>query len=382
MRLSNPFEQDCVQITFPLPDDELMEKLNTIGVVDSIDSNCYVDLCSREIPLLSILENQPVNADEINYLARRLDSFGKYELAKFQSAVYVLDATNVGEMINLTFNLHNYTLIQSFHDMTAIGFQNFMDKNIGITEDEKTRYDFHALGLELIMSTHGDITPFGVLYENEMGMDLVYDGKLFPAYVYKSDYIISIYITRKDDASEDPKAAWLYLPEPDCCVDKALMRLGVNSLDECSLYIEDINRIPSPLHEIINRDFDYNSLNRLSRVVSQFSDYEITKLRAVADYANAFTAYEIAQLAENLDWFHYVPNARTYEACGKYLIMEAGGFKPEENPEYFDFKRYIDEIICEKNGRFCKGGFAYSMADIDEIMHPKEQENGISMNGM
>ncbi|MFZ5966452.1 MAG: hypothetical protein ACOYVK_04675 [Bacillota bacterium] len=100
-----------INLTFPIDEEAMMEKLSEIGISDSNIANCHIVKISGKVPALCILENNCINADELSYLARRIDSFDNYELAKFQGAIVREGLHTMKDLINLTFNLHNYTVI-------------------------------------------------------------------------------------------------------------------------------------------------------------------------------------------------------------------------------------------------------------------------------
>ena len=87
--LSNPKRPECGQITvfFPIPKeqyDQTIEMLQTIGLELSVDRDCNVDQIDCRYSVLDTIKDTLVNADQLDYLAKRLDSFTKGETAQFQ----------------------------------------------------------------------------------------------------------------------------------------------------------------------------------------------------------------------------------------------------------------------------------------------------------
>ena len=58
-----------------------------------------------------------VNLDELNYLAKRMDSFFGDEETQFFEAIKLEHFTDMKDLINLTFNLDKYTLIKDVSDI-------------------------------------------------------------------------------------------------------------------------------------------------------------------------------------------------------------------------------------------------------------------------
>ena len=110
---SNPTrpEYGVVTIPFPLPREEYdhsLELLDAIGIGDSIQRDCKVDEIIGDYPALKCLEGSMVNLDEMDYLAKRLDSFDRGEQAKFQAMTNRLGLRDITDLINLTFSCQQH----------------------------------------------------------------------------------------------------------------------------------------------------------------------------------------------------------------------------------------------------------------------------------
>ena len=126
---------------------------------------------------MSELENIFINLDELNYLAKRLDSFDHNEMMQFNAAVREYNMKEMKELINLTFNLQRYTLIQDVSSMEKVGRTHMLNLQGGLGEEEMENFDFESIGKELIASGWGKITEHGILFENEeIPFEEVYDG--------------------------------------------------------------------------------------------------------------------------------------------------------------------------------------------------------------
>ena len=68
-------------------------------------------------PALKRLENSKVNLDELDYLAKRLDSFCAGEDAQLQAMAEKLDMTDIRDFINLTFCCQQATVITDFSNL-------------------------------------------------------------------------------------------------------------------------------------------------------------------------------------------------------------------------------------------------------------------------
>ena len=185
-----------INLTFPIDEEAMMEKLSEIGINDSNIASCHVVKISGKVPALYVLENNCINADELNYMARRIDSFDNYELAKFQGAIAREGICTMKDLINLTFSLHNYTVVTDFSNLKSIGSKHYLDKNIGCPVSEMEQLDFETMGRNLLSSGDCKVTPYGVVFCNRLPIEEVYDGKMFPDYDYTSDYVLKLEMTK------------------------------------------------------------------------------------------------------------------------------------------------------------------------------------------
>lgn len=167
--LSNPKHPEYGQFTVPLPIphnqyDGIMEALNAMDMGDPLARDCQMDEILGEYPILKRLEGKPVNIDELDYLAKRLDSFCyAQEGAQFQSAAVSYDYSDMTDLINLTFSCQQVTVITDFSDLEQVGRDHYMVLNGGCaSKEELDALDGYETALLLIDEGNGVITPYGV----------------------------------------------------------------------------------------------------------------------------------------------------------------------------------------------------------------------------
>ena len=136
--LSNSNRPGDGVVTIPLPIprkeyDHSLALLQILEIGNSMDNDCYVIDIHGGIPMLNCLIGKHVNIDEVDYLAKRLDSFNQRELAVFQGMAYAHGFEKPKDLINLTFSCENVTVVQDFSDLEKIGRQHYMNLNGGYT---------------------------------------------------------------------------------------------------------------------------------------------------------------------------------------------------------------------------------------------------------
>ena len=175
--LSNPShpEYGVATIPFPIPHDQYahcMELLEALEIGDAIKVDCKVEEVDSFFSVLKRTEMLTVNVEELNYLAKRLDSFDTGEAAQFQAMAHKLDLFELKDLINLTFCCQQATVITDFSDLAAVGRNHYMNLHGGCAKTEELNaLDGEETARRLIENGGGTITPYGVVYDN--GMKLI-----------------------------------------------------------------------------------------------------------------------------------------------------------------------------------------------------------------
>ena len=186
--LGNPHhpEYGVATIPFPIPHDQYahcMELLEALEIGDAVKADCQVQEINSFYSVLKRTEMLTVNVEELNYLAKRLDSFDTGEAAQFQAMAHKLELFELKDLINLTFCCQQATVITDFSDLSAVGRDHYMNLHGGSAKTEQLdALDGEETARRLIESGSGTITPYGVVYDNGMKLEQVYDGRFFPCY--------------------------------------------------------------------------------------------------------------------------------------------------------------------------------------------------------
>lgn len=110
---------------------------------------------------LKYLERDEWNIEELNFLAKRMESFDKREQSQFDAAVSIFRPKTVEALINYTYNLPRFTLISDFSTPNAIGVSHILNRKQVMSLDEMSSTDFAKIGKELMQSGKGITTPYG-----------------------------------------------------------------------------------------------------------------------------------------------------------------------------------------------------------------------------
>ena len=387
--LSNPShpEYGVATIPFPIPRDQYahcMELLAALEIGDAVKTDCKVEKVDSFYTVLKRTEMLTVNVEELNYLAKRLDSFDTGEAAQFQAMAHKLELFELKDLINLTFCCQQATVITDFSNLAAVGRDHYMNLHGGSASvDELNKLDGEETARQLIESGSGTITPYGVVYDNGMKLEQVYDGRFFPCYYYEPN-TITVAVTSKAEPEDTEHITWLFLPMVQEEIDRALLRGGITDPSEIRLSLED-SWLPHEVLDLLDMDHvDISELNALVQALDEFSDMSIRKYAAAAVMARPHTTEQAKHLAENLDLFDFAPSASTPEEYGKYMIPQSGRFEYDENLDaFYDYEKYGTERMNEEDGMFTDRGYiAYKgYISMAEVMNGS-QSSHMEMGGM
>ena len=249
--------------------------------------------------------------------------------------------------------------------------------------DELNALDGKGIARQLIENGGGTITPYGVVYDNGMKLEQIYDGRFFPCYYYEPN-AITVAVTAKSEPEDTEHITWLFLPMIQEEIDRALLRGGITDPSEIRLSLED-SWLPHEVLDLLDMDHvDISELNALVQALDEFSDMSIRKYAAAAVMARPHATEQAKHLAENLDLFDFAPSASTPEEYGKYMIQKSGRFEYDENLDaFYDYEKYGTERMNEEDGMFTDRGYiAYKgYYNMEEVMNGS-QSSHMEMGGL
>ncbi len=382
-----------VTISFPIPEDQYEQVILALGksqIGDARVQDCLIDnVHTPNCPALVRMAGAMANVDELDWLGKQLESFDRYELLQFNAAAERFGLSSVGEMIDLSFHSREITVISDFNDLENAGKRHHLTLlTTGVPEEQGALVGTET-AQRLIAGQPGHVTQYGVVYDNGMKLEQVYDGKHLPPIWMAANSILELKL--RATGEDDPKKQeWVQLPASRMKLERAMLRAGIASCGEMQMLVTD-SRFPDEVNCAL--DFERESLfelNRLCQICSNFKEQDLEKLGAVCQMAKPACAANIRQLAENLDQFDFAPNARTPEELGRYMIQRSGHYEYDENLE--DFYNYCDygvSRMLQDDGVFVDRGYVsyHGTLTLDELMQddPAEkyqQEQEAKMEGM
>ena len=393
--LSNSKHPEYGQATIPLPlaqdqYEDCVELLEKLEIGSATKQDCKVLEISSAFPVLKRTEMLTVNLDELDYLAKRLASFDVGEAAQFQAMAHKLELFELKDLINLTFCCQQATVITDFTNLEAIGRDHYMNLYGGCASTQELEdLDGAETARLLIDSGAGEVTPYGVVYDNGMKLEQYYDGQHFPAYLYEP-CMPMIGLTFRLEPEDTKNITWLYLPAAKGQLERAMVRSGITDPADMRFRFSE-SMFPDEVDAAL--DFRYENiyeLNDLALAVSKLSVEAQKKLGAVVEMAEPEYASQICRLAENLDQFEFAPGAHTPAEYGRFMIQESGHFEYDENLEgFYDYEKFGLQRMEQESGMFTDRGYVsyHGTMSLEELMMEDPTESfregqGLQMGGM
>ena len=350
-----------VTISFPIPEDQYEQVILALGksqIGDARVQDCLIDnVHTPNCPALVRMAGAMANVDELDWLGKQLESFDRYELLQFNAAAERFGLSSVGEMIDLSFHSREITVISDFNDLENAGKRHHLTLlTTGVPEEQGALVGTET-AQRLIAGQPGHVTQYGVVYDNGMKLEQVYDGKHLPPIWMAANSILELKL--RATGEDDPKKQeWVQLPASRMKLERAMLRAGIASCGEMQMLVTD-SRFPDEVNCAL--DFERESLfelNRLCHACSNFKEQDFEKLGAVCQMAKPTCAANIRQLAENLDQFDFAPNAHTPEELGRDMIQRSGHYEYDENLEdFYNYGDYGVKRMLQEDGVFVDRGY-------------------------
>ena len=368
----------CTEFWLPCSEFEMHKFFQQVQAPDEHSSSLFIQSIARPAQL-AFLEDIFVDMDELNFLAKRLDCLSDTELDTFYAIIQHKGFTQMQDLINTTYNLDNYTLVQDFRHITGVGRTHYLALHGCISETAEKETDFFQLGKRLLTSGKGIVTDYGMLFPNEGKVfDEVYDGQVFPVHYHDDDSLVDVRMDYKG------RTEVVFLPTHPVAILKALRRLGADSLEDCTLTLYDFSvdnrQWCERFREMIANE-DLYDVNSLAAAINA-ADLDLDKLWALAEYAQAEDAVELAKLAQHIDCFTFIEGVHSYDDVGEYVTDNHDDYSLNPNLiGYFDYEGFGEHIAEEYEGRFVCDGFIYNDSELT-LSQILSQNNTMQMGGM
>lgn len=164
-------EDGSVTVTLPIESkdyDHVIRQLDGLAIGSAKWRDCGLVTVMDGPDVLNRLEDSEINIEELDYLAKRLDSFTESELATYSALALKHDLTDMTDLINLCDCCQEALIVTDFSNMSRIGREYALAQNGGgMAVEELEKLNLVAVARNLLSGNTGTVTPYGVLYDEE-----------------------------------------------------------------------------------------------------------------------------------------------------------------------------------------------------------------------
>lgn len=353
---SPKYPSGVATVPFPLSRDEyspcISEVLEPMGIGSAVDQDCFIEDIDSSYDILQCLKNQIVNVDELDYLAKRLDSFCDSEAEVFQAACSAFCCTSIKDLINMTFCCQETTVISDFSKLEEAGKAHYLTIHGGAASTaEVDAVDGKALAEKLIQSGEGKLTPYGLFFRNGMRLEELYQGHGFPAYVW-DERQAELELTKPDGTK-----ALLFLPFAKLELKRFQQRENIPDIRECrrtlQLYHGQGNHI-----DLNGGIAELEEWNKLCNTLNAMSPHQQQAFAAALEVTGAEDLAQMTLLVSSLGDFELIPGVTDAESYGKYMIQKSGNYDYDESLDcYYNYEAFGEFLMAHEVGRVTKRGY-------------------------
>lgn len=373
-------------ISFPLSGDEYAHSINEVlipmGIGDAINQDCTIESIDSNYEVLQCLKGQTVNVDELDYLAKRLDSFCDNEAEAFQAASYVFQCKDIRSLINVTFCCQESTVISDFSKLEEAGKSHYLTVHEGaVAMDELQAVDGKNLAKQIIESGKGILTPYGLFFQNNMEMEDLYQGKGFPPYIW-DERLAEVEIKPPSEA-----AMYVHLPASSLEMERFFKRERISGLSTYKVKLVPFFGQPESI-DLLGSKAELQKWNDLCANVKAMPDDVREVFYAALEVTGAKDLAQMQLIVSNIDDFDLIPSVTDAESYGKYMIRHTGKYYYDDTLDcYYNYEAFGDFLMIHEIGQVTKYG--YLKCEEDSVFlnfftqeGPKRQEHQQRKNEM
>ncbi|MFI3227929.1 MAG: hypothetical protein R3Y09_11075, partial [Clostridia bacterium] len=123
-------------LNLPAEETELQRVCSAMGINNDKNGRVKVVDVENQEHFNRILKDTEQNLDELNYLAKRLDSLDTGEINTVLAVAEAKELTSAKDLINLTFNTHCYSILSDFSDLDKLGKNLYLNEKGSASADE------------------------------------------------------------------------------------------------------------------------------------------------------------------------------------------------------------------------------------------------------
>ena len=307
------------------------------------------------IPALPFRRLDSPSLDELNFLAKRLDSLNEEERLVLQAVSPKIlkvgedELVSPKDLINMTYGLDEVSIISNVGNAQQLGqfvIENDLHTDVeAVPDDSVYLLDRTRIG-QLQQQNDGGVFIDGkYIVTAEYELPEVYDGKNLPMENPTSWFAFKMDVTRppaSDDLGKvEAIAETLTLPVDRADADELAKRLGMERIEDC-VYLGFESSIPQIDADKFGDMHDFDQLNNLSEMMLEMSPSDQVKFKAVLSAEEPEKIEQILDIARSLDQYEFAP-----------MVEDEAHFFKSYLLRHLDEKidpRWLDSLLARNEG--------------------------------
>ena len=307
------------------------------------------------IPALPFRRLDSPSLDELNFLAKRLDSLNEEERLVLQAVSPKIlkvgedELVSPKDLINMTYGLNEVSIISNVGNAQQLGqfvIENDLHTDVeAVPDDSVYLLDRTRIG-QLQQQNDGGVFIDGkYIVTAEYELPEVYDGKNLPMENPTSWFAFKMDVTRppaSDDLGEvEAIAETLTLPVDRADADELAKRLGMERIEDC-VYLGFESSIPQIDADKFGDMHDFDQLNNLSEMMLEMSPSDQVKFKAVLSAEEPEKIEQILDIARSLNQYEFAP-----------MVEDEAHFFKSYLLRHLDEKidpRWLDSLLARNEG--------------------------------
>lgn len=355
----NAPESGIANIPFPLGRDEyehtIKDVLEPMGIGDALAQDCKVEEIDSYYGILICLKGKTVNVDELDYLAKRLESFDQYEAEQFQAASHAFGCRNIRSLINMTFCCQETTVIRDLSKLEEAGKRHYLTTHGGAAPaDKMDQVDGKALAEELIQSRRGLLTPYGLFFCNQVKTERLkgpYRGMGFPPYLWEPS-LAEVELTAKNGIT-----AYAFLPTSELALARFCRRNEIQLSELPSFKLTWLSQKQGPI-QFDGGESELLECNEVIRELESLPEERQSAFLAAIEMIGVEEVSQMRLLLNALDDFSFRPGVKNAEDYGRYMVQKSGYCRYDPDLEdYYNYEALGKSLMEHECGQFVRRGY-------------------------
>ncbi len=390
-RLGNIYDDKEVSAKFPCSEESIQQICEDLSVENFANSNIRV-LNVSDASLNQSMEGLKMSLDELNYLEKRFDSFTSEEMDLFCATAEISSPKDGFDLINLSYNLHCYSLVDSSKNMEELGRELYLHEAVSCPTEELQQVNGQKYLAQLMKNNTPWETSQGLLYPNKNEPTQVYTGTNLPPFSYGGT--AAEVILRCEHPTVGACEELLPLPYYGSDLGKIQERMG--GVSRSNLFVEDVIILDPKLNQLLDgfsleEVYTADHLDNLSELAefydlasSEMKDHLLTySLELKADNLFQLNNLASAIVGEELE---FVPSVTTAGDYGHFLVCENPSTKIDSDMASFvDYEGYGEsQLVNAKYVSTEQGMVIYhgDSTEIEQMLEDLNQEQTQEQSGM